>query len=399
MTDKEANREGFARRTADAKAAVTVRSEPRVYADGRHSFFRDLAWSATGMAGHEDALARMERARVELDGEIRSGSPEGKMAADTRLQEKRAQTTGSASGGPFVSPQWLTDLWAGYRYPDRTLADACARQPLGAMGVQVNIPSFTSATTAGQQNSENSSVDQNSPSGVVISANVVTIAAQIPIAQQLFDQGGMTGLGFDQICIAQLRDSIDAQVDLYVWNQISGGITNSNNTITDNSAFSIPNFIKDVAAARESLSDLAGTRLRATHLFSTTDIHGYITRQVDSNNRPIFQPDWAAAPWVGLGAPGDSTGDGWSGIVTTPGNLPWMLDDNIPASGSNAQILVSRPSSVILLESAMIPFAYPETYAPTLSVAVGLRIYTAAVARFPNAHAIISGTAYATSEV
>ena len=202
------------------------------------------------------------------------------------------------------------------------------------MGVQVNIPSFTGATAAGQQNREISSVDQNSPSGIVISANVVTIAAQIPIAQQLFDQGGMSGLGFDQIVIAQLRDSIDAQVDLYVWNQISGGITNCNNTIIGQLGFSIPNFYKDVAAARESLSDLAGTRLRATHMFCTDrPIHGYVTRQVDSHhNRPIFQPDWAAAPWVGLGQPGDSTGDGWSGIVMTPGNLPWMLDDNIPAS-------------------------------------------------------------------
>ena len=398
MSTKEENREGYARRKSDGN--VTVHSEPRVYGDGRYSFFRDLALAASGMSAHTafDASDRLERARIELDGEIRSGSAEGRSAAETRLQEQRAMTTASTSGGDFVSPQWLTDLWAGYRYPNRTLADACTKMPLGAVGVQVNIPSFTGATAAGQQ-TEGSGVDVSSPSGHDITANVVTIAAQVPVAQQLYDLGGMSGLAFDQIIIEQLRDSIDSQVDLYVWNQVTGGITAAANTITDNSAFSIPNFYADVAAARESLADLAGTRIKATHMFSVTDLFGYVTRQVDATtNRPVFTHDWAAGPWLGLGQPGDDTGDGWTGNVM-PSNIPWYMDDNIPASGSNNQILVSRPSSIILLESGMIPFAYVETFAPNLTVQVGLRIYAAAAARFPNAHAVISGNAYATSEV
>ena len=384
MSTKEENRDGYARRKASENTAVYA-------GDHRYSFFRDLAMAASGMSGH-DAIARLERAQVGLDDEVRNGG--GHIEAETR-----AMTTSSSSGGDFVSPQWLTDLWAGYRYPNRTLADACTKMPLGDVGVQVNIPSFTSATTAGQQSPENSGVDTNSPTGTALTESVVTIAAQVPVSQQLSDLGGMSGLAFDQIVIEQLRDSIDSKIDLYVWNQISSGITNSANTITDNSGFSIANFWEDVASARESLADLSGTRIKATHMFSPTDLFGYVSRQVDATtNRPVFTHDWAAGPWLGLGQPGDDTGDGWTGIVM-PSNVPWFVDDNIPLASTNNQILVSRPSSVILLESGMIPFAYPQTNASNLTVQVGLRMYCAAVARFPNAHAIVTGSAYAATEV
>ena len=385
-TEKDASREGYARRKA--AAGDGVKSEPRTYsANGSYSFFQDLGWASSGMPGHQDAIDRLERSRIELDGEVRASGG----------QEVRAQTSASA-GSSFQTPQWLTDLWAGYRYPQRTLADCTTRLPLNPVGIQVNVPSFT-GHTAGALPTDGSAVDVASPTGTDITANVVTIAAQVPVSQQLHDRGGMTGLTFDQIILAQLRDSLDAQLDLYVWNQITGGITNTGNTITDNSAFSIANFYGDVAKARESLADLAGTRIKATHMFSQTDLFGFVTRQVDATtNRPVFTHDWAAGPWLGLGAPGDDTGDGWTGIVM-PSNIPWLLDDNIPLSGSNNQILVSRPSSVLTFESDPIPFAYPETFAPNLTVQIGLRFYTAVVARFPNAHAVITGTAYANTEV
>jgi hypothetical protein len=392
--DKEAAREGYARRKADDPGPVAVRTESRTYGPGaEHSFFRDIALnSLPGDPGAAQARARLEHHRAEVDGEIRVDSEEGRRARAIRDRENRAATSSTIAG--FTTPLWLTDLWAGYRYPNRSFADTTTKLPLPGYGLQVNVPSFTGATASGQQ-SESSGVDTNTPTGSSLTQSVVTIAAAVPISQQLYDQGGMTGMGFDQIVVAQLRNSIDSQVDLYAINQIISG---TSSTITDNSAFSIANFYADVAKARESLADTAGTRVKATHTFSTTDIFSYITHQVDDQHRPIVTPDWAAEPWSSLKAQGDSAGDGWLGHIL-PGDMAWFSDDNIPALGSNTQIIVSRPNSVLTFESDIVSFAYPENGATTLTVMVGVREYAAVVARFPNAHSVITGTAYALTEV
>jgi hypothetical protein len=44
------------------------------------------------------------------------------------------------------------------------------------------------------------------------------------------------------------------------------------------------NLWKDLATARESLADTAGTRPRATSMFTTTDLYGFVTRQVDKTD-------------------------------------------------------------------------------------------------------------------
>lgn len=80
-----------------------------------------------------------------------------------------------------------------------------------------------------------------------------------------------------------------------------------------------------------------------------------------------------------------------------PGDLAWFEDLNIPASGSNTQIVVARPQEVLVFECDPIPFAYPETEAGDLSVAIGLRAYVGCIVRYPKAVQTISGAAYASS--
>lgn len=376
-----------------------ITSEPRTYGPhSDHSFFQDLALVAVpGEIGSADAKARLERHRVEVDGEIRVGSDEGRRArALLKREEQRAGASSSTTAG-FTTPQYLTNLWAEFRTAERTFIDQTNKYPLPGYGLQVNIPSFTSATNTGQQ-TELHGIDDSSASGANIQQNVVTIAGSVPVSQQLNDRGGMTGLTFDQILLAQLKVSVDSQTDLYAISQVTSAITATGNTITDNSAFSISNFYADIAKAREALADGSGTRLKATHVFSSTDLFSFVTRQVDDSHRPIVTPDWAAEPWNSLMAAGDSAGDGWLGHIL-PGNMAWFSDDNIPALSGNNQIIVSRPSSVLSFESDIIPFAYPETHANNLTVVVGVRKYTAVAARFANASAVITGSAYVNTEI
>ena len=120
----------------------------------------------------------------------------------------------------------------------------------------------------------------------------------------------------------------------------------------------------------------------------------FITRQVDDQHRPIVTPDSSAL----VAAASDPEWAAWTGIHL-PGALRWFSDDNIPASGSNTQIIVARPEEVFTFDGDYYAFSFPETQATTLSVTVGVRSYVGVVVRFPKAIAVISGNAYPTSDV
>jgi hypothetical protein len=376
---------------------VAVRSEPRTYAPERtdRSFFQDLALAAVPSApGNRQASERLTRHAGEVDVEVRAGTPEGRNALRIQRQHQREERVGATTTtiAGFTTPQYLLDLWVAYRTPYRSFIDSTQIVPIPDVGMQVNVPSFSSGTPTSYF-SENSGIDQNSPSGTNFQQSVIAMAGSVTLSQQLHDRAGMDGWTFDRFVLEQLKVSIDSQTDSYIISSVLSGITASSVT---SSSFSIANFYKNVSQAREQLSDTAGTRLKATHIFSTTDIFSYITEQLDSSLRPIITPEWSAMPWAGLMAKGDTAGDGWSGHIL-PGNIAWFLDDNIPATGSNTQLIVSRPNTVVSFEGDPIPWSYPETRATTLSVVVGMRKYLAVGPRFPNAHAVITGNAYPTS--
>jgi hypothetical protein len=375
---------------------AVITSEPRTYgaANPEHSWFQDVALSCVNQPGSDQARARLRRHAEEVDVEIRARSREGLRAQRERQfralrAEQRVGGATSSTIAGFTTPVWLTELWAAYRSPDRSFANQTFRVPLSPYGLQVNVPSFSSPANAIQQAAENQGDGSVTPAGADLQQPVTTQLGSVVLSQQLHDRGGASGLGFDQIVGLQLKSQLDAAVDIYVINQALAGAS----TITDNTAYSNANFYADIAKAREGLTDTAGVRLRATHVFSTSDLYSFVSRQVDTSNRPIFLPDRSAEPWSNLAEHGDSAGDGWLGHVL-PGNLAWFSDDNIPASGTNTQIIVSRPQEVVTFEAEPIVYSYEQTYANSLAVVVGLREYVAAVARFPKAHSIITGTAY-----
>lgn len=379
----------------------------RVYGPGSdRSYFQDIALSSlrSGAGAAEsavkDASDALRRYAEELDTEISARSPEGRRAeriiAEYRRGggeiETRAGSSTTIAG--FTTPVYLTEHWAKYRAPVKSFTNQTTKLPLTPYGLQINVPSFTGLTTNAQQNSENSGVTTTSPSGSNIQVNLVTIAAQVPISQQLYDRGGMSGLAFDTIVGQQLLQNQDAAVDLYV---ITQALANAYTTTYSSSA-SIPNFLADLALAREGLSDTVGTRLVATHLFTTSDQFGYWSHQTDSTSGvPFIQPDSSAI--VLAQSQGDPKWDSWLGVHLGP--LAWHSDDNIPVAtgGSNTQLLVCRPEEIYTFDGENYTFAYPEMNAENLTVQVGLRTYVGAVVRFPKAIAAITSNAYPTSNV
>ena len=406
---------GMERRHRDRIAVV---NEARVYGpDSEWSYFLDRASLVRDGADSVDgAQARQARYGVELAHEVRERSPEGRRVEralgeecrsdiaelnrqllDKRQTELRALVSGggaTAAAGSgaasFVSPWFALQGFAPWRGINRTFSDQCDSQPLPPYGLQVYVPAFTSATSTTQQ-TDGAAVSETDPATGFQSAQVVPVNGQITLSQQLSDRGFTGGGSFDVALGKQLQQQLDEAIEKYVINQVLASAA----SVSGSSSFSIANLYADIAKGREVLTDTAGTRLRPSHLFSTSDFYSYVTRQVDDQHRPIVSPQFA--PGFPL-AQGDEQTQ-WSRFTGTvlPGGVLWFEADAMPNSGttSQTQLIVSAPDeAVVLFEGSPVLSVFPQTDAASLEVVANLRAYVAAVTRYPSGTATIAGAAY-----
>ena len=225
--EKAARKEARAERTPKVK----VKSEPRMYhLHGEFSYFVDLAADAGrrtyGSLDDEQvrlAQARLDRHATEVRGEIAMRSPEGLRAERVMRArtEARAMSTVITSGGSFVTPDYLIEEWAPFNAPVDSFTRQTRHLPLPAYGLEVHVPSFTSALTAAVQSPENTGVSDTTPTGadldIADSVPIKTFAGEVPISQQLFDRGGSNQAGsMDMIIAKQASQQLATAVDNYV---------------------------------------------------------------------------------------------------------------------------------------------------------------------------------------
>lgn len=413
-------------RSTDAK----VTSEPRVYAlDSPHSYFGDRAAVAVDPSGttHPGAHERLGRYAAELGHEIEQGTPEGRCAeriiheharvedpveherrAQAWVRETRALTTGggitaatTSGASAFVPPFFVLDEWALFRGAERAFADQCHQLPLPPFGMQVYVPAFTSTDTAAVQ-TEGAGVTETDPATALQSGTVQNVSGQITITQQLDDRGFGMGGAIDRLIGLQLKQQLDQAIDVYALTQ---AITNGA-AVAGNATYTTANLYTDIAKGREQLTDTAGTRMRPTHIFTTSDLYSFATRQVDSSARPIITPQYAPG-YNPLSDVNDGQNGGtmpkWARFSGTilPGGVFWFLDDNIPASGANTQIVVSAPDAAVLLMESPQPIlsVWPQTVGQNLQIVLNLRKYVVAVTRHATGTATITSAGYPTSAV
>ena len=264
--------------------------------------------------------------------------------------------------------------------------------------MEVYLTTVTSGTTAGTE-AELAGVAEGDPVATLASSPVVTKAGQVTLTQQFLDRAGAPGMSGDQILFEQIRQQLDAQVDQYPSAQAVAGAQ----AVTNSGAFALATvtgvggFLKDVKSAKNLLHDTAGVRLRGTHMFATGDFVDFIGSYSDAGGRPVFSPhyDNNYLP-VRAGADNDPGGaEGYLGYIVN--GLALVADDNIPASGSNTQIIVCKPSTILQLEGAPVSYVYPPSFAGSLDAVLGVRQYVSTIARFPSGVSVISGSAYAAS--
>ncbi len=405
--------------------AVEVVSEARVYGPkSAHSYFEDLGLRADpdpSISG--PARERQAQYGTELAYEMRRGSPEGQRVRRSireRYRQERADlhreaesraigtdggisATAAGEAAAFVTPYFIELDWAPYRGKARSFADNCGTWSMPDYGMKVYVPYFSSAASASEA-TEGSAPSESSPTSALQSATVELVSGQVVVSQQMRDRA-LTGGGTTDVIIGkQLHQQLDEAIDLYVLNQ---AITNGK-AVNGQSSYSAKNLYEDLALAREQLTDTAGTRLKPTHLFTTSDLYSYATRQVDATTeRPILTPQFVPGFPLANNADGGPQGGNlpkWARFTGTvlPGGVLWFEDDNIPTYGttSQTQLVVSAPDEAITLcEAEPILSAFPETDAAHLQVVVNLREYVVAVTRHSSGTAAVTSAAYTTSLV
>lgn len=320
--------------------------------------------------------------------------------AKARAELRTGLTTGggatvSASGGgtaAFAWPIFLLDQFATFRSPRRVLADQLNKSmALPDYGMQVYIPTITSTAGVGTT-TEGSATTESDPSMTYASGAVVEKSGQLTLSQAILDRTG-PGMSADMWVFQQLKDQLGAQIDLVAINAILANAA----TVTDSGSF-LPvgtsglgtnSMGKDVAAAKKALTDTAGIRLRPTHMFAISDLLDTVVSWGDAEGRPLLP--FSYDPDHGQGVP---DGDGY---VCQMFQLQAYADDEIPASGSDTQVIVTDPKFTLLLEGTPMLRGFPQYGAASLDPVLALNTYAACVPRFPDGAAVLSGSAYATS--
>jgi hypothetical protein len=303
----------------------------------------------------------------------------------------------TVEGAAFVSPAFLLKLFATYRGAVRAFANACASEPLPEYGMKIYLPYFSSVSSVTEQ-TEGVAVTESSPTTAQEGGTVETVAGRVVISEQLSERGFTGGYSFDKILGEQLTQQLNERVDKLALNAaISTGTVVAGNS----GAYSSEKLYEDIAKAREEITGAAGTKLRPTHMFTSSNFFSYVTRQFDEQKRPFMPPTFAAGYPAATGADDFDSGGvpPWSRFsgAMMPGGVVWMEDDNIPTVGTTTgiQILVSAPAvSVLLMETTPLLQVFPQTLASSLESEVILRGYACAITRHSAGTAIISGNSY-----
>lgn len=449
FTQDEVN--GIVQERIDRERRSRVEVSPRrVYAlDAGTSFYADMLRAAQF---DEGAIQRKTLYAYEVANEINLGTPEGRYAErcvresfrhendaahyqqfSEAMREIRALATGGEPGGlkvtlpspaqaaAFVTPFILLPQWAPFRGRRRPFADQCMGLPLPAYGMHGYIPAFTSATGASPQ-AEGATVQELTPSAALEGTEVSTAAGRLTLTQQFLDQAfGQSG-HVDVFIGLQMLNQIEELVDQHVLNAVN--LAGTATKVTGGATFvkadetwkeakwkevgeSVLRFYLDLATAREQMADEAGTRLRPTHFFSTSDFYSYLTRLSDANGRPLLPPGQVQIPdYVSASGADADLGDHsvqlpkWSRFTGTvlPGGLLWFTDDNISKIGTTAKVplYVSAPDEgvVVMEDPATTLSVFPETHADELKVTLIERKYVCAVIRRPAGTVVVEGNGY-----
>lgn len=333
--------------------------------DVARSFFADLVKSRTG---DSQAVERLHRHQAEM---------------------RDVTTANTTSGGGFIPPVYLGDLYAEYPRASRPFADVLPKLPLPATGMTVTIPKITTGVTTAVQATENNGVSETDHVSTQLSVPVVTIAGLNDVSKQLFDRSDP---GIDMIIFADLKAAYDANLDtqLLSGSGSSGqhdGLDNvsSINTVTYTEAS--PTAALTLPKIYDAIQKIWTNRYDApTHILMHPRRSAWLASNL-SSTFPLFQQ----------GSLTQASGTQNLGLAGTLAGLSVVQDANITttagASTNEDYIYVVRAADMPLMEGPIQADVFNDVGSAGLTVRLRLFAYSAfASNRQPKSITRISGT-------
>ena len=366
---------------------TTTVTEPLVYSDeSRHSFFRDVILAqiqrdpdaSERLARHQKQMVveRAERAK-------RDAALFGSVVND--LEARANPSSGLGAGGEFDVPLTMLDKFASAGRAGRTLADLVGSTPLPPGISSIHIPRMTTGSQA-TVNIDGEAVAQNDIVSTDVVAPVVTIAGQLDVSQQIFDQAP---LGFDTYAYADLNRAYNRVLDVQM---VSGtgqsgqllGVLNVPGISTVNGA-ATTNFSALWPQIGQSAAAVGNGRFLPPEVFLMAPRRWFwIASSLDASNRPISSPGNGAPQPTKLAIAGNAAPIG--PLLGIPG----YLDGAIPAGPSPDSILALRVSDMFLFEGPPRLITAPNPLAGTLQIRMSLHRYVAWVPhRYPASIAAV----------
>lgn len=353
---------------ATPQERIKVGKEAHTYrADVAHSYYRDLLF-------RKDDPAAAER-----------------LAAHAReiAAEQRDVTTADPGASVFVPPVYLGEMWAEFPREGRPFADALPTMPLPDVGMTIDIPRITTATTVAIQAAENDAASETDIDGTKLSVSVRTIAGQNDVSRQALER---TYPGMDFLIFQDLRSDYDEQLDtqLLEGSGSSGqhlGIraVSGINAVTYTDAS--PTSAELLPKVYDAIQQIADGRKKKADLIVMHPRRSAWMAQSLSSTFPLFQ----------LGSYVQASGSQEGGFVANFAGLRVVDDSNIAttrgASTNEDEIYVVRSADLFLMEGPLRTAVYEDVLSGTLQVRLQVFAYSAFVSgRQPEAIAKISGT-------
>ena len=274
-----------------------------------------------------------------------------------------------------------------YRTYPPSLYDQSTKVPDPGWGLTLSVPTFDEPASVAQQIGENQGVTASAPGSEYVTADMIVIVGELDVSQQLWDRTGP--VPSDEVFHAALQSHIATQIGAYAVQQ---ALANAG-SISGASSFTAAALFQDIADAKAAMETADGVKLPATHLFMAPEIGDWLTAQSDPAGRPLLLPASFGASALPIStAPDGGPPCGFTGEKLV--NLPVFHDGNIPASGSNAQLLVVHAPELFSVTSEVVNRAFPETFASSLSVVVQSYVYVGVLVRHAAAVQVITGDAY-----
>jgi hypothetical protein len=340
----------------------------------------------------EDAHDHEKRAKAMVESAREFTPPRREARAFGASSGISASSPGEAAS--FVPPAILLKSWATYRTAYASFANQAKQEPMPEYGLNLYVPHVTGSMEVSSQ-PEGSSVAEKAPTAGLIKGAVVNKSGQIEVSYQFLDRVG-PGVSGDRVLLEQLNMEIQTAIDQYAVSQALIGaqeITDSTATFTFSEKEGVGGFLGELRKAKNAIATTAGTRLVPTHLFAPSKVVHYVEAFATSTGGPVWTPELDDNR-LAIRSEGDPHGEGYSGYILS--QLAVFADDNLGKQGTttNYNSVVARPDTILVFRSAPVFYVYRETYGNTMDAALGARVYTATVPRWPEGVAVLNGAFY-----